>query len=57
MFLFKKFLNLISSSSANGKLFHLETEEIFREAFGKSKLGAERNQWLYSYDPLSVELA
>ncbi len=57
MFLFKKFLNLISSSSANGKLFHLETEEIFREAFGKHKLGAERNQRLYSYDPLSVELA
>ena len=47
---------IVEESSANGKLFHLQTEEGFREAFGKRKLGAERNQWLYSYDALSVEL-
>ena len=47
---------IVEESSANGKLFHLKTEESFREAFGKRKLGAERNQWLYSYDALSVEL-
>jgi salicylate hydroxylase len=47
---------VVDESTANGKLFHLKTEESFREAFGKRKLGAERNQWLYNYDPLSVEL-
>ena len=47
---------IVEESSANEKLFHLQTEESFREAFGKRKLGAERNQWLYSYDALSVEL-
>jgi len=47
---------VVQESSANGQLFHLKTEESFREAFGKRKLGAERNHWLYSYDPLSVEL-
>lgn len=33
---------IVEESSANGKLFHLETEESFREVFGKRKLGAER---------------
>ena len=47
---------VVAESSANSKFFHLKREESFREAFGKRKLGAERNQWLYNYDALSVAL-
>lgn len=48
---------IVEESSASGRLYHLETEEIFREAFGKRELGAERDDWLYSYDPLSVKVS
>lgn len=47
---------IIEESSDNARLFHLATEQNLREAFAERKLGAERNQWLYNYDALSVEL-
>ena len=47
---------IIEESTDNARLFHLPAEEALREAFAERKLGAERNQWLYNYDALSVEL-
>ena len=47
---------IIEESTDNARLFHLATEQDLREAFAGRKLGAERNQWLYNYDALSVAL-
>ncbi len=47
---------VIEESTDNARLFHLATEEDLRKAFAERTLGAERNQWLYNYDALSVEL-
>jgi salicylate hydroxylase len=47
---------IIAESTDNARLFHLATEEGLREAFAERELGAERNQWLYNYDALSVAL-
>ena len=42
--------------SDNAKLFHLPSEEDLRAAFAKRKIGDERNNWLYNYDPINVTL-
>ncbi len=47
---------VVEESTANARLFHLNNVDTVRAAFGKRKLGAERNHWLYNYDPFSVEL-
>ena len=47
---------VLDESTANARLFHLESEESFRAAFRERTLGAERNQWLYSHDPWNVDL-
>ena len=47
---------VIEESTDNARLFHLATEEDLRKAFAERTLGAERNQWLYNYDALSVAL-
>ena len=43
-------------SSENRKLFHLGSVEAIRAAFAKRSEGDDRNKWLYSYNPLTVEL-
>jgi salicylate hydroxylase len=47
---------VVNQSTANRRLFHLNTEEAIRAEFSKRNEGADRNKWLYSYNPLTVEL-
>jgi len=47
---------IVTESAANGQLFHLDTVEELRAAFSKRDMAAERSRWLFSYDPLTVEL-
>jgi salicylate hydroxylase len=47
---------IVRESSDNAVLFHLPSTEDLREAFAAREMGKERNNWLYNYDPLSVEL-
>jgi len=47
---------IVRQSTANRTLFHLHTEAEIRAAFAKRDEGAERNKWLYSYNPLTVPL-
>ena len=41
---------------ANRELFHLRSEAEIRARFSKKHEGEDRNSWLYSYNPLTVEL-
>jgi salicylate hydroxylase len=48
---------IVNESSANAKLFHHESEQALREAFAsRGDMGKERANWLYSYQPLNVDL-
>jgi salicylate hydroxylase len=47
---------IVLQSSANRELFHLRTVEKIRAAFARRNEGEDRNRWLYSYNPLTVEL-
>ncbi len=47
---------VVTESAANGRLFHLDTVEELHAAFSKRDMAAERTRWLFSYDPLTVEL-
>jgi salicylate hydroxylase len=47
---------IVLQSSANRRLFHLGTEAAIRAEFAKRNEGADRNRWLYSYNPMTVPL-
>ena len=47
---------IVNESTEHGDLYHLSTREEFEAGFGKKNIAKERNQWLYAYDPLTVEL-
>lgn len=47
---------IVEQSTANRKLFHLHSEAEIRASFANRDEGADRNAWLYSYNPLTVEL-
>lgn len=47
---------IVMQSTENRKLFHLRSEAEMRAAFARRDEGRERNKWLYSYNPLTVEL-
>ena len=47
---------IVEQSTANRALFHLRSVDAMRAAFAKRNEGADRNAWLYSYNPLTVEL-
>ena len=47
---------IVLQSSANRELFHLQSEAEIRARFAKRDEGEDRNRWLYSYNPLTVEL-
>ncbi len=47
---------IVRQSSANRDLFHLPSVQAMRDAFAKRNEGEDRNAWLYSYNPLTVEL-
>ena len=46
-----------NGSSANRTLYHMRDQQALRKAFANRDEGAARNAWLYSYNPLTVELA
>jgi salicylate hydroxylase len=47
---------IVRQSSENRRLFHLHSQAEIRAAFAQRNEGADRNKWLYSYNPLTVEL-
>jgi salicylate hydroxylase len=47
---------IVEQSTANRQLFHLPSVQAMREAFAKRNEGEDRDKWLYSYNPLTVEL-
>jgi salicylate hydroxylase len=47
---------IVKGSSANRALFHMHDQAELRRAFAARDEGASRNAWLYSYNPLTVEL-
>lgn len=47
---------IVRQSTENRRLFHLRSEAEIRAAFAKRDEGADRNKWLYSYNPLKVPL-
>ena len=49
-------VRIVNQSTANRELFHLRTVDAIRSSFAKRDEGADRNAWLYSYNPLTVKL-
>jgi salicylate hydroxylase len=49
-------IRIVNQSTANRTLFHLRTVDEIRASFSKRDEGADRNTWLYSYNPLTVKL-
>ena len=47
---------IVLQSSENRRRFHLQTEAAIRAEFAKANEGADRNNWLYSYNPMTVPL-
>lgn len=47
---------IVRESGENRALFHLPTIDALRAAFAKRNMDQERANWLYSYNPLTVEL-
>jgi len=47
---------IVEQSTFNRKLFHLPSVQAMRDAFKTRDEGQDRNAWLYSYNPLTVEL-
>jgi len=47
---------IVTGSNANRTLFHMRDQEKLRQAFAARDEGADRNAWLYSYNPLTVTL-
>ena len=47
---------IVNQSNFNRNLFHLRSQAEIRAAFSKRDEGRDRNDWLYSYNPLAVPL-
>jgi len=47
---------VVETSNMNRRIFHLNSAAEIREHFSNRNEGDDRNGWLYSYNPLSVEL-
>ena len=47
---------VVNGSDANRELFHLRDTKEMKKRFKNGDQGSYRNNWLYSYNPLSVEL-
>ena len=47
---------VVEESGDNRRLFHLPDEAALRAAFAGRNMDRERSDWLYSYNPLTVEL-
>ena len=49
-------LKIVDQSSAKRRLYHLHTANEIRASFAKRDEGADRDAWLYSYNPLTAKL-
>ena len=47
---------VVTESTAHGGLYHIVDAEEMKQAFAKKNVAKERAEWLYCYDPLTVEL-
>ena len=47
---------IVNQSNFNRDLLHLRSQADIRAAFASRDEGTDRNAWLYSYNPLTVEL-
>ena len=47
---------IVKGSDANRTLFHMRDQKKLRREFAVRDEGADRNAWLYSYNPLTVTL-
>jgi salicylate hydroxylase len=47
---------IVEQSTQNRRLFHLPSQEAIRAEFSRRNEGEDRNRWLYSYNPMTVEL-
>jgi salicylate hydroxylase len=47
---------IVKGADANRTLFHMRDQKKLRQKFAERDEGAERNTWLYSYNPLTVKL-
>jgi salicylate hydroxylase len=47
---------IVKGSDANRTLFHMRDQDKLRQAFVARDEGADRNAWLYSYNPLTATL-
>ena len=47
---------IVNGSGANRTLFHMSDQAKLRQAFANRDEGKARNEWLYSYNPLTVAL-
>ena len=47
---------VVEVSNVNRRIFHLDSVHEIREAFANRNDGEDRNAWLYSYNPITVEL-
>lgn len=47
---------VVRESHQNRGLFHMQSVDELRAAFAKRNMDRERSQWLYNYNPMTVEL-
>jgi salicylate hydroxylase len=47
---------IVTGSGANRTLYHMRDQAKLRQAFANRDEGKARSEWLYSYNPLTVEL-
>ena len=47
---------IVHQSTENRRRYHLGSQEAIRAEFSGPREGADRNKWLYSYNPLTVDL-
>ena len=47
---------IVKGSDGNRTLFHMRDQQKLRQEFTARDEGADRNAWLYSYNPLTVKL-
>jgi salicylate hydroxylase len=47
---------VVMESSENRKMFHMSNMDELRTAFAKRDINTERSKWVFSYDPMTVDL-
>jgi salicylate hydroxylase len=47
---------VVRESTEMGELYHIENADAMRQAFADRDIARSRNEWLYPYDPLQVQI-